>query len=450
MSAPVAVSAAQVEDLRTALVAGRVPDDPAEQVALIAELEKLKSALCAMQADAAVGLDEIRRKEHAAGGVPEARQGKGVAAEVALARKESPYRGQQLLGFAKVLTTEMPHARARLAAGDLSEWRAMLLARETACLSADHRSLVDEKLCADPTALAGSGTREAITRVKKLAYELDPAAVVRRARQAEADRCVTIRPAPDTMSFLTGLLPVAQGVAVHASLTRDADSLRARGDLRSRGQLMADLLVVRVTGVDLPDSPGGDQPPAVPVTINLTLSDVSLLAGGHAPAEVSAEGMAPEVVPAEVARVLVSRSLDSGLATRIRNLYLDPAGCLVAMTSRRRFFGEGLADYLGQRDLGICRTPYCDAPIRHADHVVAHDGGGATTGTNGQGLCVACNHAKATVGWSQTVVDEPGMRHTVETITPSGHRYRSEAPAPVGWREPRWVKTHPGVFTLVA
>ena len=59
---------------------------------------------------------------------------------------------------------------------------------------------------------------------------------------------MSLRPAPDTMSQLSALLPVAQGVAVYAALTRSADTARAGGDARSRGQIMADTLVERVTG----------------------------------------------------------------------------------------------------------------------------------------------------------------------------------------------------------
>ncbi len=47
-----------------------------------------------------------------------------------------------------------------------------------------------------------------------------PTAAVRRAARAAGDRRVTIRPAPDTMTYLTTLLPVAQGVAAWASLSR--------------------------------------------------------------------------------------------------------------------------------------------------------------------------------------------------------------------------------------
>jgi len=430
-------------DLSAVLQGGGLPQDPAALISLIGELERLKSAACAIQADATVAYDAARRREESEQRVPGRRQGRGVAAEVALARRESPHRGQTLLGLAKILHAEMPHTRARLSDGSLSEFRAILLVRETACLSAEHRAFVDEEVCADPAALDGVGTRELVARAKKAAYEIDPASVVRRASNAESDRNVTVRPAPDTMTYLTGLLPVAQGVAVHAALGRDADTLRAQGDSRGRGQLMADLLVARVTGVDLVP----EAPTPVPVLVNLTMSD-STLVGGHAPGQVGADGVAPEVLPAEIARLLLSRSLTSEIGAWIRQLYVDHTGRLLGMTGKQRFFAAGLADFIGQRDLGVCRTPFCDAPIRHRDHITPVGDGGATTADNGQGLCEACNHAKQSPGWSQHVADD--LRHTVETITPTGHRYRSTAPPPVGWREPRWVRERPGVYILVA
>ena len=58
-----------------------------------------------------------------------------------------------------------------------------------------------------------------------------------KAALAAADRRVWVRPALDCMAYVTALLPVAQGVAVFAALTRAADSARAGGDSRSRGQV---------------------------------------------------------------------------------------------------------------------------------------------------------------------------------------------------------------------
>jgi hypothetical protein len=64
--------------------------------------------------------------------------------------------------------------------------------------------------------------------------------------------------------------------------------------------------------------------------------------------------------------------------------------------------------------------------VRHLDHAHDHADGGPTSAVNGQGLCEYCNHAKQARGW--TARPRPGPRHTVETITPTGHRYTSTAP----------------------
>ncbi|MGZ8741929.1 MAG: HNH endonuclease, partial [Nocardioides sp.] len=103
-------------------------------------------------------------------------------------------------------------------------------------------------------------------------------------------------------------------------------------------------------------------------------------------------------------------------------------GELVAMDSRRRFFDGNLRAFLIARDQ-TCRTPWCDAPIRHADPVVPHDAGGATSAADGQGLCEHCNHTKQAPGWRARPApgSRPG-RHIIETTTPTEHTYRSGAP----------------------
>lgn len=50
------------------------------------------------------------------------------------------------------------------------------------------------------------------------------------------------------MSVLAGFLPVQQGVACYAALRKRTDELVAAGDVRTRGQIMADTLVERLTG----------------------------------------------------------------------------------------------------------------------------------------------------------------------------------------------------------
>ena len=138
---------------------------------------------------------------------------------IALARRDSPARGNRHLGFAKALVHEMPHTLSALESGALTEWRATLIVRESACLDVEDRRILDAELCSDSSSLDGMGDARVVAAAKTIAYRLDPHAVVDRAAHAATDRTVSIRPAPDTMTYLTALLPVAQGVSVYGGAT---------------------------------------------------------------------------------------------------------------------------------------------------------------------------------------------------------------------------------------
>jgi hypothetical protein len=381
----------------------------------IAELERLKSAAAAGQARLTAALHARRRSAEAAAGVPIARRGRGVAAEVALARRDSPAQGDRHLGFAKALVYEMPHTLAALEGGVLSEWRATIIVRESACLDVEDRRRLDAELCADTHELEGVGDAALTAAAKAIAYRLDPHAVVERAAKAKGERTVTVRPAPDAMTYVTALLPVDQGVSVYASLKRQADVC---GDGRSRGQVMADTLVERVTGRP------ADEP--VPVAVNVVISDQALLGAEQGVAVIAGFGSVPSAV---AQKMIVDAVTDERSRATLRRLYANPAsGALVALESRSRLFPKGLADFVELRDQR-CRTPYCNAPIRHRDHATPHRRGGQTSSVNGLGLCEACNYAKESPGWTVTAdVDENG-RHTAEFTTPTGAHYHSVAPA---------------------
>lgn len=392
-------------------------DPSADESALIeriAELEAVKAAAAAGQARAAAILDAARRTAETAAGVPAAQRGRGLAGEIALARRDSPARGNRHLGFAKALVHEMPHTLALLESGLLSEWRATLIVRESACLDVGDRRTLDAELCADPAGLHGMGDARIAAAAKAIAYRLDPHAVVERAAKAETERTVTIRPAPDTMTYLTALLPVAQGVSVYTALRREAD---LRCDGRSRGQVMADTLVERVSGraATVP----------TPVAVSLVLSDETLLGGGNAPADLCGYGP----IPAAVARAMVSSAVaDRRSKATLRRIYAHPrAGALVAMESRSRLFPRGLAAFIELRDQR-CRTPYCDAPIRHRDHAQPWAAGGPTTAENGLGLCERCNYTKESAGWHVSAAIDENHHHTARFVSPTGKVYRSTAP----------------------
>ncbi len=404
--------------------------DDAGRIDLIRSLEELKSGIAAAQAELAVQfrdsqLDAFDATCTASSAKVRERKraevARSVCSQVALARRESPVAGNRHVGVALALR-EMPHTAAGLRSGRISEWRATLLVRETACLSVEDRRTVDDILAADTGRCEGWGNRRLVNEAKRIAAELDAESVARRARKAVADRRVSIRPAPDTMGYLTALLPVAQAVSVYAALKKHADSLRGAGDPRGRGQIMADTLFERITGRPA-ESP-------VPVSLNLVMTSRALLDprsedGGQEPAWLDGYG----IVPAGWAGDHVwGACADKRSALWVRRLFTHPAsGQLVAMDSRSRTAPAGLAAFLTLRDQ-TCRSPYCDAPIRHLDHVTAHVESGQTSGDDMQGLCEACNYTKQAPGWRSRARHRPGSPHEVVVTTPTGHSYRSTAP----------------------
>ena len=424
----------------------------AQWVDLLGELEALKNAVTATQARLAVALDEATRAGEARQGVRAERRGRGVPNQVGAAMGSSPHAGSSFLGAARVWVTQMPYTFAALRTGVLSSYRATLLVRETSHLSSEHRVWIDREVCG-PTGLSrvvGLGTRRLVAWVKDLAARLDVHACVERNARAVSERGVWVRPAPDLMVYLTALVPMVQGVQAYAQLKAHAEMVKAGGDERGAGQIMADTLVERVTG----RGPGAAD--EVPVTINLLVSDQTLftgdqpsndqpsnaqpaddpsgdqcgdVAGSNVPGVVL-EGMAvgAGVVPAPVARHLVANGIDAGAAW-LRSIYVDPRGRLLATSSTSRFYPAGLAGVLRAREQGICATVWCDAAVRHLDHVIPHGEGGETSLGNGQGLCARCNHAKQAPGWRQKATRVEG-RHAVETVTPTGHTYVTVAPCP--------------------
>ena len=83
----------------------------------------------------------------------------GVAAQVALARHESPVRGAQHVRLALAADHgDLPHTLAALEAGEVSEWRAQVIVTETATLTSEQRTLVDAEVVGPLVTPATPGT----------------------------------------------------------------------------------------------------------------------------------------------------------------------------------------------------------------------------------------------------------------------------------------------------
>jgi hypothetical protein len=196
--------------------------------------------------------------------------------------------------------------------------------------------------------------------------------------------------------------PTEHGVACYAALHNAVTEhwVSTEPVTRTRGQIMADTLVERLTGRD----------PAEPVQIEVhVLVPVESLLDPHAP------------LPAEIPGYGPTDLLDRAACTSWRRL-VTTDGIVIGGDSRRRAFGGVLADLIRSRDRGHCTEPGCDAPIEHLDHVRRHSRGGRTTLANGRGTCAFHNLVRELVreqpGWA--IETHPGTR---TTITPTGRRY---------------------------
>jgi hypothetical protein len=93
--------------------------------------------------------------------------------------------------------------------------------------------------------------------------------------------------------------------------------------------------------------------------------------------------------------------------------------------SPSRTYRGRLKQRIEQRDQR-CRDPFCDSPIRHVDHVRRWSEGGATSYLNGRGVCERGNYLRELPGWTVRLTNP--VTHTIETTTPTGHTYTSQAP----------------------
>jgi len=437
-------------------------DQDGDRIELLLAMEAVKAASAAVQARVTADFvdsqmaaaQELAAAELSAVGiVPHGLRPnlvrRSVCAQVALARREAPDRGAALVNLAQALAADLPATMAALTAGATSEYRAMLVHRETACLSSNLRREADAVLA---DALPRMGNRQIGDRAREQALRLDPDAARRRIREAVGGRRVTLRHAPDAMAYLTALLPAGSATMCLRSLERAADSTIAGGGNRrddtgrnvGRGALMADTFADRITqgliaGCDELGAPTGrpesgtEPAPSAQRRVgrsdgssdllaHLVMTDRAMFGADDEPAQLIGYGP----IPAELARRMMAADLGLKARTWIRRLFTEPgSGRLAAMDSRSRFFPDSLKEFLLARDQQ-CRMPYCGAPARHADHTVSHARGGPTSAANGEWTSVNCNVFKEAYGWAA----DPSPDGTITVNTPTGHRYRSDEPPP--------------------
>ncbi len=466
---------------------------PADGYARIENIVALERQIARLQAEQA---EQIAA--HAAEAGRATGGERGVAAEVALARGVSTATAEHQLAAAQALVDELPLLFELMHRGEISWAAGRAVVRETHGVGPEVRREIDRRLAAAVERSAAeltSGDRigpldslpplsvdqppdgvpvtylRTLTEVvrgqvrtvvlpdvrpraatvsrlaaaaRRLVLLLDRQAAERRAARARADRHVALAPTNDSRdgtASLVALLPVELAAACWHALDHHARARRADGDERSIGQLMADTLVERVTGVA---APVGPLPPAA--QIGLLLKATTLVGKDDDPGHL--RGVGP--IPAGVAR-----GLCSAVGSTLRRVIVDDDGHVLtidrssrpasdrtpfdrwlhqpadpsvpAAETRDRFFTGPVRALVGWRD-GSCRMPVCDSRATDVDHIRPHAAGGRTGAHNGQALSVRCHHLRDLPGWR---VEGDGFR--VVWSTPTGHQYESRPPPALGW-----------------
>ena len=428
----------------------RSATDDFDKITQLEELQTLLNATVGAIARVSVDFEVSQREDQRRRQVPSGERGRGIADQIALARRISPAQASRDLGFARAMQHDLAGTGELLSSGLINERAAQAVHRETDHLEPSLRREVDRELA---PALPELGVRAAANAARRAALAVDPEGAAKRARKAAGDRAVWFKAEPDGMCKIVAFLPAPEGTAAFGALKKDAATEQATGaiDGRTRPQVMADLFVERLTGRAVREG--------TPVEVQLVMGADQLF--GDTPQSPSTsptpetsdpdgpawlDGYGP--IPAAMARAIVAghpglfgpspAEADRAQAW-LRRVFTDPVtGQVTAVDPRRRRFDGTLRRFIRIRDQ-VCRTPFCDAPIDDTDHVHSYAEGGPTEVDNGAGVCRRFNLVKEMPGWTVRVVHgdpagdggvdpPPGHGHTIEITTPTGKTYRSTAP----------------------
>ena len=380
-------------------------------------LERIKAAAAAAQvAVTATFADAADNEPVPVSGRRTPPRAMSIGAEVALATLASPHAGEQRVLLSRRLRDDLPLTLAALARVELTEDRAFAVAREVAHLTPEQRLRVDDDLA---PRLAGLGDVRLRQTVRRSCLTIAAEAETRRYLRARADRRVTSRRLDDGTGQLTATLPLEVLTSVRAALDAAAATARAEGDTRTAGQVRADTLAARITGLD----PATDAPP---VRVNLVIGVESLLGEGTEPGLVPGEGFLPAALCTSLVRRAATRPRPACVGssqprgTGHSSRWSPPAGASTASwpSSSTSATAASAAPPAATPSSGTTTTSTASAD------------GGRTEASNGQGLCERCNYVKESPGWASWVAETGPDERTRSTASPSTSGSRGRPPRP--------------------
>ncbi len=140
------------------------------------------------------------------------------------------------------------------------------MVNESVCLAVDDLIVFDGEIA---PRLPGLTAKRAAKAARREVVRIDVEAARERAERNRADQRVTLMPETDGVAILQVRGPAEQLVAAQHALDSWARGLRSAGDERTIGQIMAQTLVERVTGLAHAD--------AIDVEIQLVMDAPTML-----------------------------------------------------------------------------------------------------------------------------------------------------------------------------
>lgn len=418
----------------------------AELVELVASWERVSSWVTARQLDAVEELHARLRSVTPVGpDIPDA--GEVAASELAARCRWSGYSAESRVSLAWTMSHRLPLTAAALREGRIDLARARILVDRTCHLDEAMAQLVEQTLVGRAERLSPSGLRRAVDRA---VVEVDPSAVVRRRKRAQADRGVFQRPLPDGMAEVCVVTSAESATVCLDRLSKVARTRFGPRDPRSADQRRADAAVALLLGgLPIPGPQPGDGASADDrASADDPAQDGefagSVAAGGDAPASV----LLPAGVPVQVnvtvpLSVLLGVDESAGLLDGYGPIAAGLARALATCedASWRRLVTDpltgtlldvGRSSYRPPRDLdrfvrhrdGTCRFPGCGRSARLADldHTLRFPDG-PTVASNLTALCRRHHRFKHLAGWD--VRAGPGADAGTQTIwtSPTGQVY---------------------------
>ncbi|PSK98686.1 uncharacterized protein DUF222 [Haloactinopolyspora alba] len=294
---------------------------------------------------------------------------------------------EALVAESSRLTEDFAATHAALLAGKIDERRAKVVLSELGRLDPDTARTVE---AAALDRAARMNPRQLRRAVKALVCRLAPEAAETRRRRAAERRHIHLTPAEDGMTWLDGLLPAEDALALQTVLDAGQKSLKSQdaagGDARARtaDQRRADTLAGlawtalntgRAGAVRMSSTHGR------PVTVDVTVPLATLIGLDEHPGHL--EGYGP--VPADVARHLSASGVWRWVGTH-------PVTGAVLSHGRTRYTPtQDLIDHVVLRDR-TCKAPGCDAPaqVSELDHTLRYPLG--PTAAHNLGLTCTRHH----------------------------------------------------------